>query len=251
MKQSTYNPYGVKDRAAFERLFRLAVWICPLISLALYFLVYQLLVANGAPSFLVTTVFYLTEAVSTAALFATLALLVLSVTHEETALRRRLLIAESVSLLAISFVLRIGLYILTAFFDHLGFLGGFYLNDVTISYIFDKGAFNFRMKLVLPTFFGILSMLFVILLSLFLVKRSYQKGLRGKTGEHTRKIPILVYLGVSVSFALINTVMTIVDIGFAFTFPVVFTILLPYIEIAVLTFIGQYVVDEIVSRLDG
>ena len=247
---TTYNPYGIKDRAAFLKLLRFSVFICPLISLALYFFVYQLLVANGAPNILATIVFYLTEAVSTAALFLTLALMALTVTHEETALRKKLLLWEALSLFGLSFVFRILFYLFTVFLDGLSFLGGFYLNDITMSYLFDQGAINFWFKLVIPAFFGVLSMLFVVFLSLALVKKSYGKGLRGKTVEQIKKIPILVYLGVSVTFALLNTVLTIIDIGFAFTFSVVFTILLPYIEIAVLTFIGQYVIEETVSHLE-
>ncbi len=249
-EKTTYNPYGVKDKDGFSRLSRITVWFCPLISLALYFFAYQLLVANRAPELFATVVYYLTEAFSTATLFAFLALLILTVAHEERAMTKKLLFREALSLFLISFVLRVFWYILTVFLDNLGFLGGFYLNDVTLSYLFDMSAFNFWMKLIVPSSLGVLSMFFVIFLSLYFAKKVYAKGLRGKTDDRLLKIPIFVYLAVSVVFAVINTVMTIVDIGFALTFPVVFTLLLPYVEIGVLTVIGQYVIGEIVARFD-
>lgn len=249
-RKPTYNPYAIKNEAGFSKLLRASVLICPLISLALYFFGYQLLVANGAPRFLSTTVYYISEVLSTGALFATLALLLLTVTHEEAEKRRKLLLWETASLFGISLVARVGIYLLTAFLDELRFLGGFYLNDVTLSYLVDKGAFNLLM-LMLSVFLGVLSMLFVIFVSLALVKKVYSKTLRGKSDKKLLKLPVLVYLIVSLTFALLETVITVWDIGFALTASVLSTLLMPYFEIAILTFVGQYLMGEIVSHFES
>jgi len=249
-EKNTYNPYAIKDRGGFLKWSRAVVWLCPLISLALYFFVYQLLVANRAPSFLATVAFYLNEAFSGAVLFSFLALFVLTVAHEEKALGRKLLLWQTVSLFLLSFFLRVAFYLLTLFVDDLGILGGFYLNDRLFSYFFEDGGFNFWFNLVLPSLLGVFSMFFVILLSRYFVKKAYGKALRGKTNEKLVKIPILVYLAVSVAFALFESVMTVIELGFALKLSVVLTLLLPYIEIGVLTLIGQYVIEEVVSRFE-
>lgn len=249
--KNTYNPYAVKDAAGFLKWAKRVIWLCPLLSLALYFFVYQLLVANRAPSFLSTVVFYINEAFSGATLFAFLALVVLLVAHEEKEKQKTLLLWQTVSLFSISFLLRVGMYLLTMLIDGWGILGGFYLNDRTLSFYFGANSFNFWMNLVLPSLLGVLSMLLVILLSRRFVKKAYGKGLRGVTTPMLLKIPLLVYLAVSVFFALFESVMTVIELGFAFKFSVVLTLLLPYVEIGVLTFIGQYVIGEIVSRFEA
>lgn len=250
-KKPTYNPYAIQDQSGFLKWTHRIVWLCPLISLALYFFVYQLLVANRAPSFLATAAFYLNEAFSGAVLFAFLALFVLTVAHEEKALGGKLLLWQTASLFLLSFVLRVAFYLLTLFVDSLGIFGGFYLNDRLFSYFFADGGFNFWFNLVLPTLVGVLSMFFVILLSRYFVKKAYGGALRGKTNEKLLKIPILVYLAVSVAFALFESVMTVIELGFALKLSVVLTLILPYIKIGVLTLIGQYVIEEVVSRFEA
>lgn len=245
----THNPYGLKDTAGFVKFARLVIWGGNAISLALFFFVYQLLVANSAPSFLTLTVFYLSECFSASLLFATLALLLLTVVHEEKALSRRLIWEESLALILLSLILRMSLYFLTAVLDNLHLFGGFYLNDVTLSYLLEAGGFNLIMR-SLSAFFGVVTMLAVILVSFFWIKKRYAKGIRGKIDSMMKKIPILVYLAISVGFAIINTVMTVIDLGISLSFSVIFSLLLPYIEIAVLTLVGQYIVDEVIRHLE-
>lgn len=248
MKKPTYNPYGFSDKARFVKAMRLFVWGGIALGIALHFLVYQPLFANSAPRWITKTVFYLSDGISTAALFATLALLVLTVSHEEGTLRKKLFIEESLALVLLSLVLRMLLDLGTAAIDHADFLG-FYLNDVTLSSLLNDFGFGFWMR-SLSALFGILTMLLVIGVSAILLYRRYQSCERGKTAESLKRLPTLVYLGVSLMFAVIETVMTIAELGFAFEFGVLFTLLLPYLEIAIYTLVGKYLIDEIVTRFE-
>jgi hypothetical protein len=250
MKHAVYNPYGLKDQASFLRFARLVIYGGCGAGLFVFFFIYQVLVANSAPSWLSLTVYYLSEAVTTAALFATLALIAIAITREEWRLVKRLLWEEIASLFLLSFLLRILLYLFTAFIDSTGILGGFYLNDVTLSYLVDAYAFNLIMRAV-SVLFGVATMLAVVLLSTHLIKKQYQKGVRGKITDAHKKLPLIVYLAVSIGFALVNTVMTVIDLGVALKFSIIFSLILPYVEIGVLTLIGQYVIEEVVKHFEN
>lgn len=245
MKKPIYHPYGIKDQAGFLKGLALFIWGGIAASLFLNFFLYQLLSANRAASWLCQIAFYLSDGVSTVSLFCTLALLVLTYAHEEKALRKKLLVSETLALFSLSFVLRLLLYYLSALIDTGDFLG-FYLNDVTLSYLTEAGGFRFFMS-ALTAFLGILTVLLVVFLSAAFLKKRYQGAReRGKAEKGMLQIPTLVYLAVSVTFALIDTVMTVIDKGFAFEFSVIFTLVLPYLEIAIYTLIGHFVIDEVV-----
>ncbi|MBQ7364279.1 MAG: hypothetical protein IJW46_01630 [Clostridia bacterium] len=252
MKPSkTYNPYGLLDKTArFRTLSRIAVWGGAALSLVLFFALYQLLVANGAPSWLSLCAYYLSECVSTSFLFILLALAVVTVAREEHALQKRLVLQETIALVGLSLCLRMLLYYLTALIDQTLDLGGFYFNDVTLQYLTEAGGFHFFMA-VLSAFFGIVTMLCVLLITLFLVKKSYrQTNLRGRVSDRMKKLPVIVYLAISTGFALINTVMTVIDIGISADFSVIFSLLLPYLEIALFTLVGYYIVSQTVSYFE-
>ncbi len=250
-KQIAYNPYGFhQEESRFKKLTRIAVWGGSVASLILFLFGYQLLVANRAPRALSLIVSYLSEGISVVALFTLLALLVLTVSHEETALRKSLLLSETIALFSLSVVLRMLLYFLTAVIDNTGILGDFYLNDVTLFYLTFAGGFRLIMN-TLSSLFGVLMILVVLLVSTWLVKKEYQKGERGKLSHMMAKLPLLTYLALSVGSALINTVMSIIDIGIALDATVIFTLLLPYIEIAVYTVIGHFVMQEVIKLFEN
>lgn len=249
MKKPTYNSYGIKDKAGFLKGLTLFIWGGNAVSLFLNVFLFQLLSANRVASWLCQIAFYLSDSVSTVSLFATLALLVLAFAHEEDKLRQRLYTHEALALFSLSFVLRLLLYYLSALIDAADFLG-FYLNDVTLSYLTEAGGFRFFMS-ALTSFLGIVTVLLVVFLSAVFLKKRYQSASeRGKVAKGMLQIPTLVYLAVSVTFALIDTVMTVIDKGFALEFSVIFTLVLPYLEIAIYTLIGHFVIDEIVHHYE-
>ncbi|MBR2987625.1 MAG: hypothetical protein IKC63_06360 [Clostridia bacterium] len=249
MKHTQYNPYGIHERTdAFKKFGRILVWGGGGGSLVLFFLLYQLLVANGAPSWLCLAAHYLTQAFSVFMMFGIMALTVIATAHEESALRKSLLLQEIAALFSLSLILRMALYFLTALIDASFDLGGFYLNDVTLSFLTEAYGFQFLMS-TLSAFLGVLSMSMVLLLSAYLIKRLYRKAAtRGAVSDAMKKAPVLVYLAVSGFFALINTVMTVIDLGFSLDFSVIFSLLLPYLEIALFTLLGYYVISEITAR---
>lgn len=252
MKKTAYNPYALgARREAYIKWSKLLTFGGTGLSVFLFFALFQLLVANGAPSWLSLAAYYLSEAVSTTVLFGIMALLVLSVSHEETDLGNRLVWQEIAALVSISLFLRMLLYYLTAVIDAKLDLGGFYFNDVTLTYLTEADGFQFFMA-TLSAFLGVVTMILVLLLSRYFVKRAYrQANCRGKTFDLMKKLPVLVYLAVSVASAVINTVISIVDHGIAFEFSVIFTLLLPYIEIALFTLVGHYVILAVVSHFEA
>lgn len=65
-----------------------------------------------------------------------------------------------------------------------------------------------------------------------------------------KKLPVVVYLAVAVIFAAIETGFTIAELGFSLRFQVVTTILMPYIEIALFSLLGYYVLSYLVDAFD-
>lgn len=247
-KKIVYNPYALENKEKeFRRLMLLSTLGASLIGSLFFFPLSQILTANGAASFWRYMVYYISEIVSVAALFSVLALFTVAVAHEEHTLRRKTLLWELVTVVLFSFVLRIFLYWFTAYLDK-QFQIDFYFNDKTLAHLVDGGAL---LSYILSSFLNLPVLLLVLLLSIRLVRSSYRKSsVRGEATETMKKIPVVIYLSVAVVFAAIETVFTIVDLGFSFSFQVLTTTLLPYFEIALFSLLGYYLLSYIVDCFD-
>ena len=191
-------------------------------------------------------VYYLSEILSVGGLFALLALLVVAVAHEDDSLRRKALRWEIGATIVLSFALRIFVYWFTAFLDK-KLMIDFYFNDKTLAHLVHGGALT---SYIFSSLFNLPVLLFVILLSLRLVRANYRASQRGMASGMMKKIPVVVYLAVAVIFAVIETILTINDLGIAASMNVLTTLLMPYIEIALFTLLGSYLLTYLVEWFD-
>ena len=247
-KKQEFNPYGLEEKEKeFHRLLWLSTLGASLVGSLFFFPLSQILTANGAHAVWKYLVYYLSEILSSGALFAALALLAVAVAHEDRALCRKAFLWEGLSLVLISSALRIFIYWLTAFLDKLLMID-FYFNDKTLAHLVEGGALLSYIAssiLNLPVLFA------VLLISLYLIKRAYRSsGVRGKASSMMKKLPVVVYLAVAVLFAGIETGFTVAELGFSLTFQVVLTILLPYIEIMLFSLLGYYLLSYVVDCFD-
>lgn len=247
-KKQEYNPYGLEDKQKeYHRLLWPATIGASLAGSLFFFPLSQILTANGAGAVWRYLVYYLSEIVSSGALFAVLALFTVAVAHEEAALRRKALLWEILTLVVVSFALRIFLYWFTAFLDK-QLMIDFYFNDKTLAHLLEGGAL---LSYIASSILNLPVLLLVLLVSLRLVRVCYRKsGVRGEATSMMKKIPVVVYLVVAVVFAAIETGFTVAELGFSLTFRVVFTILMPYIEIALFSLLGYYLLSYIVDCFD-
>ena len=247
-KKQEYNPYGLEDKQKeYYRLMWIATVGASLVGSLIFFPILQMMAANAAGTVWKYLVYYLSEIVSVGALFAVLALFTVAIAHEESALRRKALLWEIVSVVFFSFALRIFLYWLTAYLDK-QLMIDFYFNDKTLDHLVRGGAL---LSYIVSSILNLPVLLLVLLVSLRLVRSSYRKlGVRGVASPMMKKIPVVVYLVVAVVFAAIETGFTIADLGFSLTFQVVTTILMPYIEIALYSLLGYYMHSYIVDAFD-
>ena len=247
-KKQEFNPFRLDYKEQeYHRLLWLSTIGVSLVGSLLFFPLTLILTANGAGSVWKYLVYYISEIVSAGGLFATLALFTVSVAHEERALRKKVWLWESISLVLISFLLRVVLYWFTAFLDK-QLMIGFYFNDKTLEHLTEGGAL---LSYIASSLLNLPVLFLVLALSLAFVKRSYRKaGVRGVAFPMMKKLPVVVYLLVAVVFAVIETVFTVIDLGFAFSPQVITTTLLPYIEIALFSLLGYYLLSYIVDCFD-
>lgn len=249
MKKPTaaYNPYGLHEKEAlFRKLTLLSTVVAALVGTFLFFPLLQILRANRAPSFWYYLVYYLSEVVSTAALFSVLALGVVTVAHEEKAMRRFLLLWQALSFGVISFALRLLLYYLSALLDSRLAIS-FYFNDETLSYLLASGGYNLLMS-ALSSFVNVTVTFFLIVIAFFLVRRAYRRAsARAHVTTAMKRIPVVVYLCVSLLFALVNTVMTVAEYGIALSPTVLLTLITPYVEIAAFSILGSLFLSRLVD----
>ena len=247
--KQVYNPYTLDDnkQKEFRRLMWLSTVGASLLGSLFFFLLSQILTANGADSFWKYAVYYISEILSVGALFTVLALFTVAIAHEEHSLRKKTLLWELVSVVFFSFALRIFLYWFTAFLDkHL--MLDFYFNDKTLDHLIRGGAL---LSYIMSSLLNLPILLLVLLVSLRLVRICYRKSsVRGAAVPMMKKIPVVVYLAVAVVFAAIETVFTVMELGFSLSFQVVTTILMPYIEIALFSLFGYYVLSYLVDAFD-
>ena len=247
-KKYDFNPYSIEEKGKeYRRLMWLATLGASLVGSLFFFPLSQILAANGAASVWKYAVYYLSEIISVAALFAGLALFTVAVAHEEKQLCRKVILWELISVVLFSFALRIFLYWFTAFLDK-QLVIDFYFNDKTLAHLVKGGAL---LSYIMSSFLNMPILLLVLFVSLFLVRKSYRKsGVRGGAGLMMKKIPVVVYLVVAVLFAVVESVYTIIDLGFSLRFQVVVTILMPYIEIALFSLLGYYLHTYLVDCFD-
>ena len=218
-----------------------------LIGSLLFFPLSQMLTANGAASVWKYAVYYISEIVSVGALFAVLALFTVAVAHEEHTLRKKTMLWEVLTLVFTSFALRIFLYWFTAFLDKQLMLD-FYFNDKTLDHLVRGGAL---LSYIMSSLLNLPVLLLVLLVSLRAVRVCYRKaGVRGEASAMMKKLPVIVYLAVAVLFAAIETGFTIAELGFSPHFEVVIAVLMPYIEIAIFSLLGYYVLSYLVDAFD-
>lgn len=247
-KNQEFNPYGLEEKETeFRRLMWLSTLGAALVGSLFFFPLSQILAANGAGSVWKYLVYYLSEILSAGALFAALALFVVSVAHEDRALCKKALLWESLSLVFVSVALRIFVYWLTAYLDKLLMID-FYFNDKTLAHLVNGGAL---LSYIASSILNLPVLFIVLLVSLYLIKRAYRaSGVRGQASLMMKKLPVVVYLTVALVFAVIETVFTVSELGFSLTFQVVLTILMPYIEIALFSLLGYYLLSYIVDCFD-
>ncbi len=247
--KQVYNPYTLDDNKQkdFRRLILIATVGASLLGSLLFFPLSQILTANGAASFWKYAVYYISEILSVGALFTVLALFTVAIAHEEHALRKKTLLWELVSVVLFSFALRIFLYWFTAFLDkHLTL--DFYFNDKTLDHLVRGGAL---LSYIMSSLLNLPILLLVLFVSLRLVRTCYRKSsVRGAAVPMMKKIPVIVYLAVAVLFAAIESVFTVMELGFSLSFQVVTTILMPYIEIALFSLFGYYLLSYLVDAFD-
>lgn len=246
--KQAYNPYALEGK---EKEFRRLMWLstlgASLLGSLFFFPLSQILTANGAASFWKYAVYYISEILSVGALFTVLALLAVAIAHEEHALRKKTLLWELVSVIFISFALRIFLYWLTAVLDKQLTLD-FYFNDKTLDHLVRGGAL---LSYIMSSLLNLPILLLVLLVSLRLVRNGYRKSsVRGAADPMMKKLPVVVYLAVAVVFAAIETGFTVAELGFSLSFQVVTTILMPYIEIALFSLFGYYLLSYLVDAFD-
>ena len=247
-KQQVFNPYALEGKEKeYRRLMWLATVGASLIGSLFFFPLSQILAANGASSVWKYLVYYVSEIISVGALFAVLALFTVAVSHEEHAMRKKTLALELVSVVLFSFALRIFLYWFTAYLDKQLMLD-FYFNDKTLDHLVRGGAL---LSYIASSLLNLPILLLVLLVSLRLVRKCYRNsGVRGEAVLMMKKLPVVVYLVVAVLFAAIETGFSIFELGFALSFQVVSTILMPYIEIALFSLLGYYLLSYIVDAFD-
>ena len=135
-----YNPYTLGEKKkSYTRLVWFVAVVVPLFASLVFFPISLMLEANGASSVFKYIVYYLSELLSVGALFATLSLGVVAVSHEERALRRKTLLLQCAGYLVFAFLLRVFLYWLTAYLDSV-LLWDFYFNDKTLAHLVKGGA---------------------------------------------------------------------------------------------------------------
>ena len=89
-KKYDFNPYSIEEKGKeYRRLMWLATLGASLVGSLFFFPLSQILAANGAASVWKYAVYYLSEIISVAALFAVLALFTVAVAHEEKQLCRK------------------------------------------------------------------------------------------------------------------------------------------------------------------
>ena len=246
-KTNRFNPYGLEEKQKrFKQIMHLSTWGCALLGSLVFFPISLMLAANGADSLWKYVVYYLSEILSVGGLFALLALLVVAVAHEDDSLRRKALRWEIGATIVLSFALRIFVYWFTAFLDK-KLMIDFYFNDKTLAHLVHGGALT---SYIFSSLFNLPVLLFVILLSLRLVRANYRASQRGMASGMMKKIPVVVYLAVAVIFAVIETILTINDLGIAASMNVLTTLLMPYIEIALFTLLGSYLLTYLVEWFD-
>ncbi|MBQ4121031.1 MAG: hypothetical protein IJD35_03350 [Clostridia bacterium] len=248
-KKQVYNPYALEEgkQKDYHRLLLFATLGASLIGSLFFFPLSQMLTANGADAVWKYLVYYISEIVSVGALFSVLALFTVAVAHEEHTLRKKTMLWEILTLVFISFALRIFLYWLAAFLDKQLMLD-FYFNDKTLDHLVRGGAL---LSYIVSSLLNLPVLLLVLFVSLRLVRSFYRKSnVRGEAVPMMKKIPVVVYLAVAVIFAAIETGFTIAELGFSLRFQVVTTILMPYIEIALFSLLGYYVLSYLVDAFD-
>jgi len=231
----------------FRRLMLLSTVGVSLLGSLLFFPLSQILTANGAASAWKYLVYYISEILSVGALFSVLALFTIAVAHEEHTLRKKTMLWELLTLVFISFALRIFLYWFTAFLDKQLMLD-FYFNDKTLDHLTRGGAL---ISFIMSSLLNLPVLLLVLFVSLYSVRVCYQKSsVRGEAVPMMKKIPVVVYLAVAVLFAAVETGFTVAELGFSLSFQVVTTILMPYIEIALFSLFGYYLLSYLVDAFD-
>lgn len=250
-KNDAYNPYGLQEKKPlFQKLTLYATLVAALLGTFLFFPLLQIFRANSLPPFLYYLLYYLSELVSAAALFAVLALGVVSVAREEKALCRRLLHWEAFSFFVLSFVGRLLLYYLSAWLDSKLAIS-FYFNDETLSYLLASGGYRLLMS-ALFSFVNVGLTFVMILVAFALVKKAYRAGKkRGVVTDPMKKIPVIAYLVVALLFALLNTILTIADYGISVSPTVILTLVTPYIEIAAFAVLGSLFLTRLVELFEA
>ncbi len=246
-KKTVYNPYGIHGQEGlFNRLLFLATFGAALVGTLFFFLLSQILQANGAPLFLKEFVYYFGEIISAASLFTLLALTVVSVSREEKTLFVSLVKKEALALFCISCLMRVFLYWLTALVDDkLGI--SFYFNDTPLSTMLANnglGLWAWGLYTVLSAFAVVLTILLTYYLSRTVYRRS---GKRGETPPFLNKLPSLIYLGITLISAIVGTVYSLIVDGFAFEASVIVDLVMPYVELALFSLAGYYYVSYLTA----
>ncbi len=240
----SYNPNALSadKKALFKTLLRISTIIAAAVG-TLLFLVLQLLLANGAHTILKNIVTYLSEIISTVALFTVFSLVIVAVMRNETELYSKTLKLETIALATIAVAARFILYFLSALIDtKLG--GSFYFCDVTFYYLTESNGYRLWMWLLSALVNSIALPLAMIVVTKQIVSRQMASS-REKLEQRKTVIPVLVYLAVSLLFAIIDTVLTIISYGISASLIVIVTLVTPYIEIVLYSLLGYFTVKYV------
>lgn len=249
-KNETYNPYGLGDKTpVFRKYAVFSTFGAALLGLC-FFLILQLLRANSAPAFLYYLVYYLSEVVSAGSLFALMALGVVAIAREETALRKGLLKRETIALFSLSFGAKLFLYWLTAVIDAKTSLP-FAFNNETLSLLMAASGFRFFMS-ALSALFNLGLTLLTLFIVFALVRRVYNRaGQRGKILPRMKRLPVFIYLAVALFSAIVNTILTILDIGISGNLNVLINLFMPYLAIAAYALLGYFFLCRLTDFFAG